>query len=73
MYLFVTDVGESDLALYVPWAKKSRPLVSGDIFSDFLSSTAQSSMVVLDGHHHTINCDFKDLSNPTVLTYTHID
>lgn len=67
-----SDIREPDTELFLPWFQKGRPIVSGGIFSNFLGTTAMSSMLILNGKHHTIQCDYRELENPSVVAYTHL-
>ena len=67
-----SDIGEPDSDFFLPWFEKTRPLVSGDVFSNYLSTTAMSRMVIFNGKHHSIQCDYTDLDNPLVIAYTRL-
>ncbi|XP_060560214.1 follistatin-related protein 5-like [Ruditapes philippinarum] len=68
----IKDIGQPDSEMYLPWFKKGRPLETGNVFSDFLGTTAMSSMLILNGRHHNIQCDYRDLQNPAVVIYAHL-
>ena len=67
-----TGVGAADSDLFLPWFQTKRPLVSGDVFSQFLSTTAMSRMVIFNAKHRSIQCDFININNPLVIEYARL-
>lgn len=68
----IKGIGKPDSDLFLPWFQKTRPLVSGDVFSQFLSTTAMSRMVIFNGRHRSMQCDFIDIDNPLVIEYARL-
>lgn len=68
----IRDIGKPDSDLFLPWFQKTRPLVSGDVFSNFLATTSVSRMLIFNGKHRSIQCDYIDLDNPLVIAYTRL-
>ncbi|XP_052261854.1 follistatin-related protein 5-like isoform X2 [Dreissena polymorpha] len=68
-----TDIGTPEQEMLLPWLSHDRPLISGDIFSDYLATTADSSMLVLDSVRHEIKCHVQELQHPSLIVHTHLN
>ena len=67
-----SDIGDKEIEL-LPWFKNMRPLISGDVFSDFLGTTGDSAMFVLNSRKHSVQCSYKELRSPAVVAYARLN
>jgi len=69
--LLIADVGDMRFTPTLPWFT-SQPLVSGGVFSDYLVTTSSSSVLVMNGKQHSVQCDYRELEHPTSIVYTRL-
>lgn len=54
-----------------PWSLTTRPITSGNYFSEFFASPSESSFTIINGKHKKVQCNFVDLDTPEATAFSH--
>lgn len=63
------DVGHNSEEKSWPWLESQWPIISGNVFSEYLLTSTKSSVVIINGHMRDVQCEFKDLKKSDVAVF----
>ena len=70
MKLNISDAEQPRRVKQNTWSPAIRPIKSGDIFSQYVASPAESSFVIVDGLDQHVHCKFNDIVDPETVVYS---
>ncbi|XP_033732811.1 uncharacterized protein LOC117322144 isoform X2 [Pecten maximus] len=53
-----------------PWSQTTRSIVHGNVFSEYLATPSESSLVIVNGRDMHVHCKFADLDSPDSVLFS---